>query len=172
MLVFAHLGLTLAAAQLFKRWNPDLALVALGSLLPDIIDKPLGYLVFGTPGMGRTIAHTLLFLICLATMAILFNRRELCSLSGGVLAHLILDSMWKSPVTLLWPLLGRFPIVQNIGTIDYLAGLMHALYDPYVSVPEVLGLAYLVYFCWSRRLAFASWAESRLQGRQISKFRL
>jgi len=172
MLVFAHLGLTLAAAQLFRRWNPDLALVALGSLLPDIIDKPLGYLVFGTPAMGRTIAHTLIFLICLATIAILFNSRGLYSLSGGVLAHLILDSMWNSPDTLFWPLLGRFPIVTHMETADYLAMLMHALYNPYVAVPECLGLAYLIYFCWSKRAALASFLEARLHGRQNSKIKL
>lgn len=173
MLVFAHLGLTLAAAQVFRRWNPDLAMVALGSLLPDIIDKPLGYLVFGTLGMGRTISHTLLFLICLVTIAILFNSRWLYSLSGGALAHLILDSMWKTPVTLFWPLLGRFPIVPQMGAIDYLAKLVHALHDPYVAVPECLGLAYLIYFCWVRRSALASWAEDRrhVLGRHISKIR-
>ena len=38
------------------RWV-DLAFLALGSMLPDIIDKPLGILVFGTAEQGRTFGH-------------------------------------------------------------------------------------------------------------------
>jgi hypothetical protein len=53
MLLFAHVGLALAACSQFKR--KSLGFVALGSMLLDLIDKPLGYLVFGSPNMGRTI---------------------------------------------------------------------------------------------------------------------
>lgn len=67
MLVFAHLGLTLAAARQIACAN--LAFVMLGSMLPDIIDKSLGVVLFGTPAMGRTFAHTLLFLVLLGTAA-------------------------------------------------------------------------------------------------------
>jgi inner membrane protein len=156
MLVFAHLGLTLAAAQLFKRRNPDLAMVALGSLLPDMIDKPLGYLIFGSPGNGRIIAHTLLFLLCLVALAALSPSHRLYSLSGGVSSHLILDSMWLSPAVLFWPLLGSFPLRPPVDIASYLATLIQGLHKPGLMVPEVLGLGYLAYFCWSRRPALAT----------------
>jgi len=104
MLLFAHLGLTLAAGRIM-RWV-DLAFLALGSMLPDIIDKPLGLLAFGTAEQGRTFGHTLLFLIVLATLAVYLKNLRLASVSFGVLAHLVLDSMWKSPAILFWPLLG------------------------------------------------------------------
>ncbi|MGD0954847.1 MAG: hypothetical protein ABR985_21095 [Methanotrichaceae archaeon] len=69
--MFAHLGLTLAAGRLASR--ADLACLALGSILPDIIDKPLGLIVFGTPSMGRTVAHTFLFLLIITLLAIRFH---------------------------------------------------------------------------------------------------
>jgi membrane-bound metal-dependent hydrolase YbcI (DUF457 family) len=144
MLLFAHLGLTLAAAR-FAR-GADLAFVFLGSMLPDIIDKPLGLIVFGTPAMGRTHAHTILFLLILVAMAIYFRDIRLASLSGGVLAHLVLDSMWNSPVTLLWPFLGSFPLDIELNTIDYMQRLLLSLNNQEMLVPEVLGLLYLIYF--------------------------
>ncbi len=149
MLLFAHLGLALAAFHFVKR--ADLTFVAIGSLLPDIIDKPLGAIVFGTPAMGRTFAHTLLFLLILAAFAAYTRDIRLASLSGGVLTHLILDSMWNSPVTLLWPLLGGFPIAAHIDALSYLGTLLLALRNPAVLVPECFGLIYLVYFIFQHK---------------------
>lgn len=149
MLLFAHLGLTLAAARPVR--GAALGYVLLGSMLPDIIDKPLGELLFGTPAMGRTICHTLAFLMLLSTVA--FHQRDsrLSSLAGGVAAHLVLDFMWNSPRTLLWPLLGAFPQAPDLSTLDYLQHLLRGLSDPLVGVPEILGLSYLIYFALSRR---------------------
>ena len=113
MLLFAHLGLTLAAGRLM-RWI-DLAFLALGSMLPDIIDKPLGLLAFGTPAAGRTISHTLLFLLVLMGLAVYLKDVRLASVSAGVMAHLTLDFMWQSPAILFWPLLGNFPIAREVG---------------------------------------------------------
>ena len=111
MLLFAHLGLTLAAGRLVRR--ADLTCLALGSMLPDIIDKPLGLLVFGTPAMGRTVAHTFLFLLIVLLLAIYFHDLRIASISGGVFAHFVLDLMWRTPVTLFWPLLGNFPVNRS-----------------------------------------------------------
>ncbi len=97
MLLFAHLGLTLAAGRLARR--ADLACLALGSMLPDIIDKPLGLVVFGTPAMGRTVAHTFLFLLIITLLAIRFHDLRIASISGGVAAHLVLDFMWSRPLS-------------------------------------------------------------------------
>jgi len=150
MLLFAHLGLTLAAGRFFAK--ADLAFLALGSLLPDLIDKPLGWLVYGTPSMGRIYAHTLLFLMLLMVLAVVSWDIRLASLSGGVLAHLILDSMWNSPTTLFWPLRGPFPVVaEQLNANDYIRQLLMGLHDPWISVPELLGLTYLLYFAFQHR---------------------
>ena len=149
MLLFAHLGLTLAAGGLARR--ADLACLALGAMLPDIIDKPLGLVVFGTPAMGRTVAHTFLFLLIITLLAIHFHDLRIWSISGGVLAHLVLDFIWRSPVILFWPLFGNFPVTTGTGTFGYLQQLLFELRDPAVLVPEVLGLAYLIYFAFEHK---------------------
>ena len=166
MLLFAHLGLTLAAGRLM-RWV-DLAFLALGSMLPDIIDKPLGILVFGTAEQGRTLGHTLLFLMVLAALAIYLKNVRLASVSVGVLAHLVLDSMWQSPAILFWPLLGNIPPAQDLGVSDYILTLLYnGMRNPMVWVPEVLGLSYLIFFAFESRHAItARWHDLVAMGRK------
>ena len=157
MLIFAHLGLTLASASLFSRMNPVMTLVALGALLPDIIDKPLGYILFGSASMGRIYAHTLLFLLVI--MALVAYRRNMASLAGGVFAHLCLDQMWSSPVILLWPLLGGFSLHANLGIIGYLESLFAALMNPAVLIPELLGFLYVLYLAFKAAPLIISGSE-------------
>ena len=149
MLLFAHLGLTLASARLFSRIS--LAALALGSMLPDIIDKPLGLMVFGSPNMGRTFAHTLLFLIFLSILCLYFQDIRLISLTWGVLCHLCLDFMWNSPEVLLWPLLGPFPKAPLLDTMSFLEMLLSGLKNPGVLMPEIAGFVYLACFACARR---------------------
>jgi inner membrane protein len=160
MLLFAHVGLTLASARLWSRVS--LAFLALGSILPDIIDKPLGLIIFGSPSMGRIFAHTLLFLLLLTALSIRSRDIRLISLTWGVLAHLLLDGMWKSPETLLWPLLGPFPSAPLLDTLSYLEMLMHGLNNPGILIPELAGLAYIIFFCHSRRDEASAWIENKV----------
>ncbi len=157
VLLFAHLGLALAAARIFTR--ADLAFVAIGSMLPDIIDKPLGEVVYGTPSMGRIFAHTLLFLLLLAGAAFYTRDLRFASLCGGVLFHLTLDFMWNSPAILFWPLLGSFPPAPHMDTISYLQMLLLGLRQPMVWLPELAGLAYFIYIVIEKRLHIATWAR-------------
>jgi hypothetical protein len=149
MLLFAHLGLTLAATRQVR--GAVLGYLLLGFMLPDIIDKPLGEMLFGSPAMGLTFAHTLLFLLILLAIAYYWQDPHLASLAGGVAAHLILDFMWNLPATLLWPILGPFPPGANLSTMEYLESLLRGLSNPMVAVPEMLGLAYLACFALSSR---------------------
>src|SRR6266568_1204707 len=64
MLVFGHIGLTLGVARALSR-EIDARWVAVASLLPDLIDKPLRYVlapVF-TQGNTRTVGHSLTVLL-------------------------------------------------------------------------------------------------------------
>jgi len=169
MLLFAHLGLTLAGARLVG--GAHLGFILLGSMLPDIIDKPLGEVLFATPAMGRTIAHTLLFLLLLGTVAFYLQDLRLTSLTGGVLAHLLLDSIWNSPRIFLWPLLGGFPSAADLSTLDYLLALLRGLGEPTVVVPEMLGLIYLLYFAWHRKREIMSWKCRALRRMQQQRTR-
>ncbi|OPY52530.1 MAG: hypothetical protein A4E49_01819 [Methanosaeta sp. PtaU1.Bin112] len=149
MLLFAHVGLTLATARFLSRMS--LAALALGSMLPDIIDKPLGLIVFGSPSMGRIFAHTLIFLILLSFLCIYFLDIRIISITWGVFCHLCLDFMWNAPKILLWPLLGPFPQAPILDTMSYLEMLLSGLKYPGILIPEIAGLAYLLFLSYSIR---------------------
>ena len=87
-------------------WCIDYRLVILGSLLPDIIDKPLEFWLLHS----RSFGHTLLFanlLILLGVTAMGSTRlRASLVLSISSAGHLLLDTMWEIPETILWPLYG------------------------------------------------------------------
>lgn len=130
----------------------DIRLLLIGSLLPDIIDKPLGHLLFReTFSNGRIFCHTLLFLI-LVTLAGVYlhrNRRKtwLLVLSFGTFTHLIFDQMWLTPRTLLWPLYGvAFDRTELANWLQY---VLHTLStDPAIYVPEIIGAVILILFIW------------------------
>ncbi|MFA5308121.1 MAG: metal-dependent hydrolase [Dehalococcoidales bacterium] len=165
MLIFAHTGITLGAAALLaggaKRGrNPaewltalsgylDIRWLLVGSLLPDIIDKPVGQMLFrDTFQNGRIFSHTLLFLIVVSALGFYWWKRQksrwLLALAAGTFTHLVLDSMWRTPQTLFWPLRGwEFPKAE---LEDWVGGIWHALVsNPGVFVPELIGLGLLVW---------------------------
>ena len=178
MLLFGHTGITLGIAlfindRLVKRnifaptteqsdetgvtpvissaFAPiDYRLVLLGSMLPDIIDKPLGiYLMGDTFNNGRIFGHTLLLTVILCAIGyFLYHRYKkwrvlVVSFSAG--AHLIMDQMWLTLQTLLWPIYGwQFP---EIDLTEWLTGLFEGLVnEPVIYLSEALGLAILGYF--------------------------
>ena len=130
----------------------DIRILLVGSLLPDIIDKPLGQLVFrGTFANGRIFCHTLLFLLIISLAGKYLYRRTrknwLLALSFGTLMHLIFDRMWLSPGTLLWPLYGwSFPKLAP-DLVLWIQGILAALItEPYVYVTESIGAVVLAVF--------------------------
>ncbi|RNI15777.1 hypothetical protein EFE42_00600 [Methanohalophilus sp. RSK] len=67
MLPFAHIGITLALFYIVTRGrNINYWYVIIGSMLPDIIDKVIGRVLFAdTFASGRIFAHSLLFVVVL-----------------------------------------------------------------------------------------------------------
>lgn len=126
----------------------DLRLLLIGSLLPDIIDKPTGQLLFReTFHNGRIFAHTLLFLMLIASGGLYLYRRYGCSwllvLGAGSGMHLILDAMWLAPGTLFWPLYGF-----SFAAIDLTQWLPNILRNQFTAPAELAGLVILVWFAW------------------------
>jgi len=159
MYLLAHSGITLGAAYAVEKsvrspaLKVDYRFVLLGALLPDMIDKPLGHLIFPQVlAGGRTFAHTLLFLLLVTLAGIIIYRIKaqqwgLC-LAFGVLMHCILDSMWLDPVTLFWPLLSlSFP---KRAEMDFFAvlnmWLRNLLTSAPVFIPEIAGGVILIFF--------------------------
>jgi len=88
----------------------DYRFVALGALLPDIVDKPLAWFILGDRVEDNHLfAHTLLFGLIAAFPGLYLARRGnpiLISLACGVIVHLLCDPVLREPRTLLWPLYG------------------------------------------------------------------
>ena len=165
MLLFAHLGLTLASTRLLPLLpRADLACLALGSMLPDIIDKPLGLVLFGSPAMGRTMAHTLLFLAMLTALSLRLRDIRAATLTWGVFIHFLLDGMYSFPQTLLWPLLGPFPSAELVDTLSYIEMLLSGLNDPSILIPELAGLIYLFILARERQSEVRRRIRFLLQG--------
>lgn len=136
----------------FATWI-DYRLILLGSMLPDIIDKPLGtWFLRDILSNGRVFSHTLLFAVLLAAagMYLYVSRRRagLLCLSFGSIAHLYLDKMWLNPRTIFWPLYG-----WSFGKTDISHWLQKVLTslgnDPGVYIPETIGALLLGVFLLS-----------------------
>lgn len=159
MLLFAHTGITLgttkiiaAAADWREKGFPallDYRLVLIGSMLPDLIDKPLGGVILPL-GNGRIYSHTLVFLLVMlgAGLVAWFWKRKMgwFVLAGGTALHHILDFMWQAPETYLWPLYGwGFP-TGDAG--NWLSLWLAKLAEPKVLIPEILGMLILAAFAF------------------------
>lgn len=104
----------------------DYRLIALGALLPDLIDAPVGH---------RAVAHTLVFavaslvVVMLATVNRRALRRHLIAVPIGFFAHLVLDFVWVDKSLFWWPAFGSWGAT----------GIEPAM--PWLVVREVLGVA-------------------------------
>lgn len=91
----------------------DFRFLLVGSMLPDLIDKPLGMVILPQLSNGRAYAHTLLFALVLLVGAIVLPPRArpaAFALFAGDIVHLALDGMWQNSYVLLWPIRGfSFP---------------------------------------------------------------
>ncbi len=162
MFPLGHLGFGLQVSKPFDRGRPRLPLapLLLGTVLPDLIDKPLYYGLSALTGrrgaaLGmiagtRTFGHTLLFAGALAALGRARRSRALTALSLGCLTHIFLDIVTDSVIrgpgfslkAFLWPLLGlQFPVYTYRGWHDH---LLH-IREPFLLVSEALGAALLIW---------------------------
>ncbi len=61
-MLFWHVGATIALIRYaFRDEAMDLRFLALGAVLPDLLDTPIGFVFWSTFGSVRLAAHSLLF---------------------------------------------------------------------------------------------------------------
>ncbi len=116
MFVLAHLLVGVLIGILLYLWRRERWLIlaaAVGSILPDLIDKPLGYLVLeGSVNFGRIYFHSLVLLLAFVVAGVLvwWKYRSFIgiALALGVLSHQVLDLMWAEYWNWLWPFFGPF----------------------------------------------------------------
>jgi hypothetical protein len=168
MFVFGHLGIGSGLVSLVKRELP-ISGVLVGTLLPDLIDKPIFYglvrrrivpleLQSMLPGT-RTLGHTLVAVLVVATLALLSadtRRSWLVAIALGMVSHLLLDVLadclaaLRDPLPFsfrrsaavraaVFPLLGPF---ARTHTSDFAQHFWAALRLHGIS--EIAGLAVLV----------------------------
>lgn len=149
-----HLGGALLIGRyVFRDAAMDLRWLAVGAILPDVIDKPIASILFNeTFHAHRVYGHTLVFAALGMVAALLLTkrgtsaRRAAFAVILGVFVHLGLDGAWTTPETFLWPVFGwGFP--EAAGT-DFPSLVSSMVKDPLVWVGEGLGAAYLVYLWW------------------------
>lgn len=168
-MLFWHLGVTSAIVFLtLGRRRIDYRVVMLGSILPDLIDKPIGRIFFQSYFQtSRLFGHTFLFdvVLVLGIQLVLRGKtaRRWFVLPIGSLIHLALDSMWNLPVTLFWPLFGtRFP--PEPAANYWLEVMKRPLQYPGYAFQELTGLCILLYMAWAyglfRKTAFIRFVRS------------
>lgn len=115
-MILWHAGLTMLIVWFVMRGNPrvDYRVVAIASLLPDLIDKPIGRLLIRERfESGRIFGHALLLNV--AFFCVLFfmrgrAKRQFVLVPISSLLHLAEDGMWSHPRVFWWPFFGtRFP---------------------------------------------------------------
>lgn len=152
-MIFWHLGGGVVLAKILFGRSLDFRLVALGALLPDLIDKPVGRIFLRQRFQsGRLFGHSMAGAFVIA--AISRRNPRLRGLAAGVLTHLILDSIWRDGQVALWPLVGKFPRKPTVGA-------WWRAFVPGVSdlklLEEVAGVVLLIHF----------WRQERLIGRSV-----
>lgn len=157
-MIFWHLGGAIFLFRLaFKDSDVDLRFLALGALLPDVIERLAGRaLPVDGAGPGRLIGHTLAFSVGLLVLALVVTRRrsrgrkQAVVVAVGVILHLVLDLGWIDPQLLLWPMLGH-ELPAGIET-DWsgLASLSTA--DLFPIGLEIVGVGYLAWLARRARL--------------------
>jgi len=159
MYLLAHTGITMGAARVVEKavnrpwFRLDYRFILLGSLLPDIVDKPLGIIIFPEDiSNGRTFLHTLIFLVLTILLGIFIYRWKnalwgFC-IAFGVLIHFIMDAMWTDPITLFWPFIQ--PAFEKHPGIEFFSIVRSWVYilemEPRIFLPEMAGLIILTFF--------------------------
>jgi hypothetical protein len=127
-----YVGLSVfGVATIFRSVGVDYRLVALGSMLPLLLDLPVGYRSFG---------YTLLFPVLLLAGVMLGTigrprllRRRLLCLPIGVFAGLILAAAFTNQELFWWPFLGTSFPHESLLPVWWV-----------VAIEELIGL----FVCW------------------------
>lgn len=159
MYFFFHLltgiviGLLIADLLNDRRW---IIPCALGAVLPDLIDKPLGHIILvDSVSYGRIYGHTLLFFIMIIFTGLIvwkfWKSPAFFGLAIGIFSHQVLDLMWRQPANWFYPFMGPF---QGHLPREYIFVLIKAeLNNPSeVLVAVLLGLGALLYLKYRQRI--------------------
>ena len=155
-MIFWHVGLTMVIVWFVMRGNPrvDYRIVAVASLLPDLVDKPIGKILFRERyDSGRIYAHTLIVNVALFCVLFFMRgriKRTFVLVPISSLMHIAEDGIWSSPRLFWWPLFGasfeRDPSGRSL--LEY----FDPLRDPTTVWQEAVGLVLIAWLLGSHGL--------------------
>ncbi|UCE39270.1 MAG: metal-dependent hydrolase [Thermoplasmata archaeon] len=159
MFPLGHIGITIGIVYLMlsllssrnklsdPRKSPfeelDFRFVIFAALLPDIVDKIVGMLIFKDEfSNGRIFMHSAVVIgilsICYFIAARIKLKSALITICYifSVWMHLLLDMMWVEPKTLFWPLMGLDFPRSDVEFSDYFGMLIT---NSFTYFTEILG---------------------------------
>lgn len=138
----------LAVFAIFRDASLDYRLIALGALLPDIIDGVIARRMAWLHSAVVIVA--VLFAVMGATVGRRLVRKRLLALPIGMLGHLVFDGAWLTKEAFWWPVIRggehRLPILDRPWWM--------------LVAQELVGIVGFVYFL--RRMKLATPARRRL----------
>ncbi|MBY0469997.1 metal-dependent hydrolase [bacterium] len=179
MFILGHLGIGKKIANPWIR-GASLPWFFFGALLPDLIDKPLYYGLASVTGLSgldlglisgtRTVGHTFVFLLTMASVAAFSKSRKLSSVCLGVATHILLDSVMDQigihkpeaagSIAYLFPLKGwRFPVSEHTSLREHFLSLRKIQ----IVVAEGIGVALLIWDYWKEHHTFNILQNFRLK---------
>ncbi len=165
MLVLGHV----VSATVAARWAgkaSDLRWVIFFGLLADLVDKPIGLVIFKeTINNGRVYFHSLLVNLVLTLLLVAFRKPLVYPLALWI--HQLTDLMWTRPSVAFWPFTGGF----GYRDLPFDQWIYSAL-SPYNVATEVIGVvvvaAVVVRYRLYRKPILLGWIRSgRLPGDPI-----
>jgi hypothetical protein len=140
ILLFVILMITNKTEMIYEL---DLRIIAIMAILPDIIDKTIGLVIFAeTINNGRLFSHTLLFMLIFAIIYFVIIGSKAWVYVFPVLMHQLLDLSWQEPKTWFWPAYGwEFEFLEK----DVFQGWLDKfINDPFIFSTEIIGLVILM----------------------------
>jgi membrane-bound metal-dependent hydrolase YbcI (DUF457 family) len=157
MFIFFHLAIPLLIFEIppiKDRISINRFALLIGAVIPDLIDKPLVLLGWGS---GRGISHSLLFLIISTSIVFLgeavqrrksFLRDNIITISylTGITIHLLLD---LPEVPLFYPFI---PYPYSVEGDLILMWLENLFLDPFNLFSELFGIMVIVFIIYKNKL--------------------
>jgi len=149
MLLWHVAGAIFLFRLVFRDPKVDVRLLAVGALVPDVIDFILGLFVGGVT--VERVGHSLLAPSLAATGILITTRRgprrrHLMTVIVAWLFHLVLGGVWFDGPVFLWPFLGLELAPTLPGSVWSRAS------EPWRWVKEAAGFLYLWWFLSPRRV--------------------
>ena len=145
MLVFGHVATATVACRGLEP-RVDLRAIVFWTLVADLIDKPLGLVVFAdTINNGRVWFHSLAVNLVLSAALLAWRKPPVYVLALWL--HQLCDRMWMRPWVALWPLSGAFGY-RDLPLDEW----VYSILNPYNVISEAVGVAVLTFFVFRYRL--------------------